>query len=431
MKAASALIQANIVWYARSAALCLAFAFAGAAKAQAASDLVPGVGLAGFLELVERNNPELETARQQRVLADAEAQIARAYPNPELEISGGPWRSRLGASAGNSTAYGVTQPIDLPSVRAARIGAAAAGMESAAALAQSVRLAIGYQARKAYFDLLRRQEDERIARENVELLRQIRDRVLRRVEVGEAPRFELVRAEAEALVAENALAASILRVEEARSSLRRLTANTLPPRFAVTGAEPELPAMPLLTELQPGMIAAHPSLRALFAERERAQRLLQQERALSGPQPALRFGETRDPEMRATMVGVTLSIPLWNRREGQIAQARAGIDLVSAQLEQQRVQLLRELDSAYARLSIAQRQIGTFEAGLLRSAGIALQAAEAAYRFGERSFLEVLDAQRTLRVVRGDYNQVRYDRVAAWLDIERLLAHDPFKLEKP
>jgi len=93
--------------------------------------------------------------------------------------------------------------------------------------------------------------------------------------------------------------------------------------------------------------------------------------------------------------------------------------------------LLRELDSAYARLAIAQRQIGTFEAGLLRSAETALQAAEAAYRFGERSFLEVLDAQRTLRVVRSDYNQTRYDRIAAWLDIERLRARDPFQMEKP
>jgi cobalt-zinc-cadmium efflux system outer membrane protein len=192
-----------------------------------------------------------------------------------------------------------------------------------------------------------------------------------------------------------------------------------------------MPAMPPLFVLEPEMIAAHPALRALAAERERAQRRLEQERGLRLPQPALRVGEARDPEMRATMVGVTLSLPLWNRRDGQIAQAIAGIDLVAAQIEQQRVQLLRELDSAYARLAIAQRQIDTFEAGLLRSAGTALQAAEAAYRFGERSFLEVLDAQRTLRVVRSDYNQTRYDRIAAWLDLERLRARDPFQMEKP
>ena len=401
------------------------------AAAREQTQSMPGIRLAEFLALVERNNPELDAARQQRAIAEAESQVARAYPNPELEIGGGPWRSRVGAAPGTATAYGITQPIELPSVRAARIGAAAAGIDSAGALSQTVRLAIGYQARQAFFELLRRQEDERIARENVQLLEQIRDRVLRRVEVGEAPRFELVRAESEALVAQNALAASGLRVEEARASMRRLTAGNLPPQFEASGTEPAMPAMPPLSVLEPEMIAAHPALRALAAERERGQRRLEQERALRLPQPALRFGETRDPEMRASMVGITLSLPLWNRRDGQIAQAIAGIDLVSAQIEQQRVQLLRELDSAYARLAIAQRQIDTFEAGLLRSAGTALQAAEAAYRFGERSFLEVLDAQRTLRVVRSDYNQTRYDRIAAWLDIERLRARDPFQMEKP
>jgi cobalt-zinc-cadmium efflux system outer membrane protein len=65
----------------------------------------------------------------------------------------------------------------------------------------------------------------------------------------------------------------------------------------------------------------------------------------------------------------------------------------------------------------------------LRSAETALQVAEAAYRFGERGFLDVLDAQRTLRVVRSDYNQARFDRFTAWLDIERLRARNPFQVE--
>lgn len=396
----------------------------------AAQPATPVLGLAEFLARVEAHNPELAAARQQRAIADAEALTARAYPNPELELGAGPWRSRVGGNSGSASQFGLTQPIDLPSVRAPRIGAADAGIASAAASVQAARLAIGYQAAQAYAELLRRQEDERTARETVELLRQIRDRVLARVAVGEAPRFELVRAEAEALAALNALAASSLRVDEARSTLRRFAGNALPAQFEVRGTPPAPPEeVPPLAVLQPEIVAAHPVLRALEAERERARRRLEQERALRAPQPALRFGESRDPEMRAVTVGVTLSVPLWNRREGQVAQALAAIELASAQLETQRVQLLRELDSAHARLSIAQRQIQTFEAGLLKSAEAGLQVAEAAYRFGERSFLEVLDAQRTLRIVRGDYIQARYERIAAWLDIERLRARNPFEAE--
>ncbi len=395
--------------------------------AQAAEPL----GLREYLSLVERNNPELAAAREQRALAEGAARAARAHPNPEVDFSTGPWRSRVGGRNGSAQAFALTQPLDLPSVRTPRIAAAAAGIDAAEAQLRAARLAIGSQARLAFSELQRRLSEERLAQENAALLAQIQDRVRRRVEVGEAPRFELVRAEAEALTAQNARAASRLRVEEAVAAMRRLTANVLPPQFELRGAEPVPVRAPALPALQPDMLAAHPSLQVLAAERQRAQRRLEFERALRGPQPAVRVGESRDPEVSATSIGVTLAIPLWDRREGQIAQAQAGLDLVAAQQEQQRVQLLRELDSAHARFSITQRQIETFEAGLLRSAEAALQAAESAYRFGERSFLEVLDAQRTLRALRSDHIQAQFDRVAAWLDIERLLGRDPFEPEKP
>ena len=415
----------NIARLARAAALCCGLAIGGPAAAQSFE-------LSQILELVEKHNPELAAARQQRALAAAESTIAGAYPNPEVEITAGPWRSRVGGASGSATQLGIVQPIDLPSVRGPRIGAARAGITAADAGVEAARLHIGYQARQAVIELMRRQEDERIAQENVGLLNQIRDRVIARVAVGEAPRFELVRAEAEALAALNALASSRLRVEEARATLRRLAGNALPASFEFRGeASPPITPIGDLAALQAEVLGAHPALRVLEAERERALRRVEQERALRSPQPALRLAESRDPEMRAFTAGVTLTVPLWNRREGQIAQALANVDLAGAQIERERLQLLRELDSAQSRLSISQRQIQTFEAGLLKSAETALQVAEAAYRFGERSFLEVLDAQRTLRVVRGDYNQARFERVSAWLDIERLRARNPFERRSP
>lgn len=387
------------------------------------------LSLSEFLARVAQHSPELAAVRKQRDVAEAEALAARAYPNPEIEFGAGPWRSRVGGSPGSATQFGLTQPIDLPAVRAPRIGAAEAGVDAAAATERAARIAIGYQARQAHAEWLRREADEDSARGSAALLAQIRDRVAARVAVGEAPRFELVRAEAESLAAQNALAAARLRVEEARSLMRRLAGGALPARAEPAGPAPRpAEALPPLETLQAEVLSAQPSLRVFEAERQRALRRLEQERALRAPQPALRLGEQRDPEMRATSVGVTFSVPLWNRREGPIAQAQAGVALAVAQAERERANLLRELDSAHARFGIAQRQVQTFEAGLLKSAEAALEAAEAAYRFGERSFLEVLDAQRTLRTVRADYNQARFDRLVAWLDLERLRARDPFDL---
>jgi cobalt-zinc-cadmium efflux system outer membrane protein len=416
-------VDIQLALRARHVLLCLLPLLGAPAAAQDSAPL----GLGDLLALVERHNPELAAIAQQRSLARAEVLGARAFPNPEAEFGAGPWRSRAGGASGRAEAIGLVQPLELPSVRAARIAAAESGVESAEAQIESARLAVGYLARGAFYDLLRRLEEERLAGENFDLLTQIRSRVARRVEVGESPRFELVRAEAETLAAQNGLAAARLRVEEARSALRRLTGNMLPPHFEVRGGLPPIPDLPALATLQPAVLSAHPALKVLSSERERARRRLEQERALRAPAPTLRAQQARDPEARQLFFGVSIPIPLWHRREGPIAQAEAAIDLAGAQLEAQRTQLLRELDSAYARASIVQRQIQTFEAGLLRSAEAALQVAEAAFRAGERSFLEVLDAQRTLRAVRSDYNQARFDRNAAWLDLERLSARDPFR----
>lgn len=406
------------------------FGVALTAVGQTRDAVVPSVTLRDALVAVLRHNPEIAAASQQRAVADAETLIARAYPNPEIDVSSGNWRPRMGtAGNGNVQTFSVSQPIELPSVRKARAEVAGQGVIAAEAVAGAVRNDVGSEARAAFFQLLRRQEEARLAAGNVVLLDDILQRVRTRVEVGEGPRFELVRAEAELLSARTQSDAARLKVEEARAVLRRLAGNALPPQFEAAGALPASRPMPPLSSLQTRVLDAHPSLRALTAEQDRARARLEQEKALRAPQPTLRIGEARDPETRQTVVGVHLPLPLWNRREGQVAQAQAGIDLALTRIEAQRVQLLRELDAAYARVAIADRQIETYEGGLLKSAEAALRVAEAAWRFGERSFLEVLDAQRTLRGVRNDYNQARFDRHAAWLEIERLQALDPFRQE--
>jgi len=45
--------------------------------------------------------------------------------------------------------------------------------------------------------------------------------------------------------------------------------------------------------------------------------------------------------------------------------------------------------------------------------------AEAAYRFGERGFLDVLDAQRVYRAARNELIVARYELAQAWVEIER------------
>lgn len=379
------------------------------------------------LDAVQTHNPEIAASVQQRAVAAAETRIAGAFPNPDLSFSSGRWQPRAGVPAsGSAQQLAIAQPLELPSVREARMRAAGHGVAAADAHVQSVRIDVGHDAQAAFFQLLRRQEEARLAEENVALLGDILNRVRARVDAGEAPRFELVRAEAEVLSARTAADSARLLVDEARGLLRRLAGNALPVQFEAAGTLSGPAALSDFTLMQGRVLDANPRLRILAAEHDRMRARLDQERALRTPQPTLSIAQTQDPETRQTQFGVMLPLPLWNRRDGQIAQAQAGIDLALTQIEAQRAQLLRELDAAYSRAGIAQRQVETFESGLLKGAEAALKVAEAAWRFGERSFLEVLDAQRTLRSVRREYSQARFDRQAALIEIRRLQAEDPF-----
>lgn len=410
------------------AGLCLAWpALAAVPPAKPVPASVQRLTLAEVLTAVQTHNPEIALAAQQRAVAAAETRIAGAYPNPELAVGAGRWQPRTGLPpAGSAQQLTLSQPVELPAVREARTRAAGFGVAAADAHIQTVRIDAGFEARAAFYQLLRRQEEARLAAENVTLLTDILGRVRSRVDAGEAPRFELVRAESELLSARTQADAASLLVDEARGLLRRLAGNALPLQFEAGGKLPAATALPDITLVQSRMLDANPRLRTLSAEYDRMRARLDQERALRVPQPVISLSQNQDPEIRQTMLGLSLPLPLWNRREGQIAQAQAGIDLTLTQVEAQRAQLLRELDAAYSRASIAQRQVETFEGGLLKSAEAALRVAEAAWRFGERSFLEVLDAQRTLRGVRKDYIQARFDRNAAGIEIERLQARDPF-----
>ena len=115
-----------------------------------------------------------------------------------------------------------------------------------------------------------------------------------------------------------------------------------------------------------------------------------------------------------------MPLPLWNQRQGQIAEASANINQVQAQLSDKELALNRDLESAYQRYVIAKNQLNSFETGLLSQAESVLKVAESAYRYGERGILEYLDAQRTYRLVKRDYLAARFDYVSTMLEIERL-----------
>jgi len=377
------------------------------------------------MALALKFNPGVVASQAQRDAARAGERTAAAYPNPVLEGGAGPsfarddrdsWQSNWGVA--------ISQPIDYPALRYYRMQGAVAGTSGAQAALHAFHLNLFAEVKAAFYTVIRHQGESEIASEDLALLEQVQTRVRVRVETGEAPRYELIKSDAELLNARRAFRSAGLRVSQAKAILSRLIGPAFGDEFEVAGDLSAPQELPSLNDLREEVLTRNPFLVQSRAEQARARARLGIERELSIPQVAVRAGVDQDPDLQSWRFGLAIVIPVWNRREGPIAEARAGISQVNAQADQVKLTLLRDLDTAYNQYLINLSQVNAYESGLLAQAEAVLNVAAAAYRLGERGILDYLDAQRIYRQVRLDYLNARYELQRSHIEIERLRASD-------
>lgn len=380
----------------------------------------PAYGLAELVQIVLTHNPALQMARHSREQAEAGVRSAGALPNPRLELSDG----RVRPGNGSVSAWGVAQLIENPWLRSARVDAAEQGLRGSEAQLGLTRGEVVAQVRLRAYELLLRIEEARAAADELALLEQTRERVRVRVGSGEAARYEAIKAEAEFISARQRQQTAQLAVEQARIRLNQLAAGQLPAGWSLNADLGEvlapLPAG-LLREL---MLEHNPELQALRAEHERQQARVREAGASRWPGIELRYSDTREPDNRQSMVGASLQIPLLDQRRGPRAEAQAEAARARTRLEGRQAELQLQLDAAVMALEMARLRVEALGSGAVRDAEAALRVAEAAYRYGERGILDVLDAQRVLRTVRADLLQARFQQQAAAIEIDLLTGRD-------
>ncbi|WP_296228101.1 TolC family protein [Ralstonia sp. UBA689] len=388
----------------------------------------PRYTLPQLLELARANHPALAAAQAQVQAAQAGIATARAWPNPEVEAMTGRQRARMpGAAEGRTNSVSITQKLDLPWQRASRTQAADAAFQGSQAGARSRSRGVEADLKLRFYDVVRREAEQRNAREDVTLVEQIRRRVAVRVETGEAPRYELIRGDAELLNAQRTEQAAALRVQQALAELRRAVGAELPQTFDVdAGADtPSVAHLPPLADLVSMVAATHPDLEADRAAVREAEARLAHERSQRWPSLALRGSVDRAPDLQDNRVGLVMSIPLFDRREGPVGEALAALERARAMLRDRELQTRQAVESAYRQYEIAESQVSALESGVLKQAESALRVAEAAYRHGERGILDVLDAQRVFRQARNDLIAARADLRAAAVELDRLRPEAP------
>lgn len=378
-----------------------------------------------LVRLVLQHNPALLGAQRAREQAAAGIISAGALPNPRIEVNDG--RQRAGTSAGTNgsiSGWGVSQLIENPMLRVARVEAAEQGLRSSEAMLGLTRGEVVAQVRLRAYELLLRAEEARAAEDELQLLEQTRDRVRVRVESGEAARYEIIKAEAEFISARQRQQTARLAVEQARIRLNQLAAGQLPSGWILNASLDDPSPQAQISALRDRLLANNPELQSLRAEVERQQARVREAGASRWPGVELRYTDLRDPDNRQGVIGASIQIPLLDQRRGPRGEAEAEALRARTRLEGRQTELQLQLDAAVMTLEMARLRVEALGRGAIQDAEAAVRVAQAAYRFGERGILDVLDAQRVLRTVRADLLHARYQQQAAAIEIDLLTGRE-------
>jgi len=383
--------------------------------------------LGQIIQLALERNPTVagaqgtvEQSRGQRIAADA-------YPNPSITGSAGPGAIRDPSTGVTITerTIAVEQPLEWPAKRAARQRAAEAGVASAYAALEEARLAVAAEVKVAFYQLLLAQQDADLAKQNLRTVREVADVVQAKVSTGEAARFETIKATVEVQKASKEVDRTENALVVAQARLHVLTGNALGPRFTIRGEFASVRQGLDRQALIARAVERHPVIRRHQKLVEQAASQVVHERASRIPTVSVQGMYHREAGDESLTAGLSVPIPIWYRRQGEIgmalgAQRRAEAERLRAknELEQTVTQHVQEAQTAYG-------QIRVFEEGLLKQAKEALDIAQFSFRHGTASLLEVLDAQRVYRQTLLEYAQARADLSISLARLDRATGELP------
>ncbi|MDE3040908.1 MAG: TolC family protein [Nitrospirota bacterium] len=374
-------------------------------------------------------NPTVSLAEGHIDYSRGQQVAAGAYPNPTVTGNTGVGEIRDVGRADiqqslarqTLTEYNMTvgQPLEWPSMLAARQQAADAGLATANAGLLEARLHLVAQVKVAFSDLLMAQQDAGLARQNLETIEGVARIVKARVKSGEAPQFESIKAEVEVLKARQDLARAENMVRINRVALDTLTGGALGLSYTIEGEFIGMPQDLQIDALMARMMERHPTIQRLLKSVQQSDWKIEFERQSRVPNVTVNGSYWREIGREAWQGGLSVPIPTWYRRQGEIASALGTKRREEAELLRARNELARAVYQYYLDARTTAELIDVFNKGLLKQAQEALRLAQFSFQQGASSLLEVLDAQRVQRQILMDYVQARYQLSVSLAQLER------------
>jgi cobalt-zinc-cadmium efflux system outer membrane protein len=368
------------------------------------------------MDLAISTNLELAAVRRARAIRQAEVRAAGQWANPEFS-----------AEITRDTPHGdvaIGFPVDIGGVRSRRVavakeGLAMADVDEAAALKDLRR-----KVRLAFYGLLAADERLVLADSMLKVAGRIKEVAQARFEEGAAPRLDVM--EADLIVVRVRTEMDLARSERraAQADLNALLNRPPGMTVALTGEASDIPALPTMDRATAEALASNLELRALDREAAIEDRQLSLLKAERVPTPTFSVGAALNAPGEFDVgahAGVSLTLPLFSRNQGEIAGSLARTDTIKARREAIRRQVEAAVFAALERVTAQRARVEAFQATLVPTATAIQGLVEESYRLGRDSILTTLVAQRALRDIKTEYLEALIALQAAVADLEDIL----------
>ena len=345
-----------------------------------------------------RHNPEMRSLEAGVAGAKGGVTTARTLANPELSVAPG-IKHIVEGDVRTSEFHGVielSQLFEFPGKRALKIAIAQKNVALQEIALEGFRFELSAKVRRVFYEMLAAQKMASLRNEQVESAKTFHQSAGKRAESGYASDFETLKSQADLIAAQREVLELQGKTAAARAQLNtllgRMPSTPLTVAGTLDGVAPRAVAEGDFVSLA---MARNPGLRTLAVQAGntglnlRAARLGRRPDFAVGPQVEYTKGE------QVYGIGVTMALPLWDRKKGEIATATAEQQKALAEIEKTRLEVTGAVTVAAENLRIARSQLALYTPAFLEKMKTLVTQAEKGYAQSATTLIIYLDAKRT------------------------------------
>ena len=380
-----------------------------------------------YIKNVREKNIEYIVEQYNVSIAEANAQAAKIFPDPELSFAYENSQDRT-VQMGQVYAAELGYTLELGGKRRARMAVAKSEQQMTEALVEDFFRNLRADATLCYFDALKQKQFVALSFASYQTMQELARADSLRYALGEIAEVDAMQSRLEATTMMSDYFQAETDYKNILSDMVVFEGGTVA-IDTLSGSLPLLIRSYLLHDLVELAQDNRADLQAAIRNRELSATNLRLAKANRVIDLGLNIGfghntvalneEGYAPKFNTVSAGVTIPLKFSNVNKGELRAAQYSQKQAEAQYDMVLLQIRKEVEQCYNNYISACRQAELYKNGAFADAATILEKKKYSYSRGETSLLEVLDAQRTANEVYQNYYETLYNANASLVELCR------------